>query len=147
MRSDRNDKASVSEGALLVMLAEINNHMMTIRDNLASNPAVVAATRGCDIRRYRGSMREETVHNFESYVEAKTDSGEIFCWSLYITLTPHGWKFERNVAKQTSDGEQQEKDFEDLAFGSFDDLANHCAALMVDFEESAKNFDFGRLSK
>jgi hypothetical protein len=142
MRSDHNDNASVSEGALLVMLAEINNHMMTIRDKLASNPAVVAATRSCDIRRYQGSMRDEAVHNFESYVEAKTDKGEIFCWSLYITLMPHGWRFERNIARQTSDGEQQEKDFEDFTFDRFSELANHYMALMTDFHQSTNNFDF-----
>jgi hypothetical protein len=142
MTSDHNDKASFPEGALLVILAEINHQMMAIRDNLASSPAVVAATRGCDIRRYQGSMREEAVHNFESYVEAKTDTGEIFCWSLYITLMPHGWKFERNVARQTSDGEQQEKDFEDFTCDSLSELADHYMALMADFYQSTSNFDF-----
>jgi len=147
MKSDHKDNASVSEGAILVMLAEINDRMMAIREKLASNPAVVAATRSCDIRRYKGSMQEEAVRTFESYVEAETHTGETVCWSLFITLMPLGWEFERYVARLTKDGEQQENEFEELTFGSFDDLANHYAALMADFEKSATNFNFGRLSE
>ncbi len=147
MKSDPSDNASVSEGGILVILAEINDHMMTIRDKLASNPAVVAATRNCDIRRYHGSMQEEAVHTFESFVEAKTYKGEIFCWSLYITLMPHGWRFERIIARQTSDGEQQEKDFEDFTFGEFSELANHYEVLMTDFYQSTNNFDFDSASQ
>jgi hypothetical protein len=138
MKSDREDNADV----LLVMLAKINDAMMAIRANLASNPAVAAATRGCDIRRYRGSMREDEDHRLETYVEATTHMGEIFCWSLDIILTSLGWEFQRNVARQTSDGEQQEKEFEDFTFRTFDELAKNYIALMMDFEESAKTFEF-----
>jgi hypothetical protein len=137
-----NDKADVPEGALLPLLSGINDHMMTIRSNLASNPAVVAATRGCDIRRYRDLAMEEEVHYFEAYVEATTHTGELFCWSLDVIQTSLGWKFQRNVAKQMNDGEQHKIEFEDYVFGNFDDLADNCMALMIDFNESARNFDF-----
>jgi hypothetical protein len=109
---------------------------------MESNPAVVAATRGCDVRRYRDLMKEEEAHCFEAYVEATTHMGEIFCWSLDITLTSLGWKLERRVAKQTSDGEQQKNEFEDFTFENFNDLADRYTALTIDFAESARNFDF-----
>ena len=148
MRLDSDQKTDVQERHLFVMFAKINDDMMAIRNNLASNPAVAAATRGCDIRRYRGSMIEEEVHCFEASVEAKTHTGEIFCWSLDITLMSHGWKFQRNVGKfqrnvgrQTSDGEQQENGFEEFTFADFHSLAANCATLMIEFAASAKNFE------
>ena len=145
MKSDRPDKADIQERDLLVILAKINDHMMEIRNNLASNPAVIAATRGCDIRRYRDFMEQDEVHCFEAYVEAETHMGEIICWSLDITLRSRIWKFQRYVAKQTSDGAQYDNEFEDFAFEDFDGLANNCVTLMTEFSQSAKNFDF-RLS-
>jgi hypothetical protein len=87
-------------------------------------------------------MMEVEVHCFEAYVEATTDTGNIFCWSLDINLASPGWKLQRRVAKQTSDGEQKKIDFEDFTFENFDDLASNCMALMIDFAESARNFDF-----
>jgi hypothetical protein len=131
MEPDRNDKADVRDSALFVVLAQINDHMIAIRNNLEENLAVATATRACDIRTYLDFRTEEEVRCFESYVEAKTHSGEIFCWSLDVTLTSLGWKFQRCVMRQTKDGEQLENEF-----------ANNCSALMNHFEESAKNFDF-----
>jgi hypothetical protein len=116
--------------------------MMSIRNIVESNSAATVATRGCDIRRYQDSMMEEEVHCFEAYVEATTDTGDIFCWSLDITLTSLGWKLQRRVAKQTSDGEQEKIKFDDFTFENFDDLADNCMALTIDFVESARNFDF-----
>lgn len=124
------------------MFAMINDHMMAIRSNLGSNPAVASATRGCDIRRYQGSMREEAVYSFEAYVEAATHTGEIFCWQLDVNFTSHGWEFQRSISRQTSGGGQPEKGFEDLAFEDFGSLADSCGSLMIEFAESAKNFDF-----
>jgi hypothetical protein len=142
MRSDRDHHTGVREGDLLVLLAKVNEHMRSIRENLESNPTVVAATRGCDIRRYRDFMMEEEVHYFEAYVEAKTHTGDIFCWSLDIILTSQGWKLQRYVGKRTSNKEQPKKEFEDFTFEKFDDLADSCMVLMIDFAESARNFDF-----
>src|ERR1700732_959172 len=139
MRLDSDHKTDVQERHLFVMFAKIHDDMMAIRNNLASNPAVAAATRGCDIRRYRGSMIEEEVHCFEASVEAKTHTGEIFCWSLDITLLSPVGKFQRNVGRQTSDGEQQENGFEEFTFADFDSLAANCATLMIEFAASAKN--------
>jgi putative heme degradation protein len=140
MRSDRDEKSSARKGDLLVILATINNHMALIRKSLESNPAVSAVTRGCDVRRYHDLILEEEVNCFETHVEATIHTGNIFCWSLDINLTSQGWKFQRHVAKQTSDGEQQEIGFEDLTFEDFDDLANSCVSLMIEFTESARNF-------
>jgi hypothetical protein len=148
MKSGSDDKADVQERHLFVMLAKINDDMMAIRNNLASNPAVVAATRDFDIRRYQRSMIDEEVHCFEASVEAKTHTGEIFCWSLDITLMSHGWKFQRSIGKfqskvggQTSDGEQQENGFEEFTFADFDSLASNYVTLMIEFAASAKNFE------
>jgi hypothetical protein len=51
---------------LLAVLAKINEYMMWIRKSVESNPAVVAATRGCDVRRYRDFMTEEEEYCFEA---------------------------------------------------------------------------------
>jgi hypothetical protein len=134
MRSDQEE--------LLVVLAKINDFMMSIWKDADSNTAVAEATRGCDIRRYRDFMTEEEVECFEAYVEAKTHAGEIFIWSLDISLTSLGWKLQRCVASRTKDGEQQEKEFEDFTFDSFDELAKNYGTLMFEFSESAKGFDF-----
>lgn len=93
MKSARDDKADMPEGHLLVMFTDITDHMITIWSHLASNPGVAAAARSCDVRRYQDSMREEEVYYFESYVEATTHTGEIFCWSLDITLTSRAGSF------------------------------------------------------
>jgi hypothetical protein len=132
-----------SNRALLVLLSEINSHLITIRRILESNPLVATSTRGCDIRLYRDFMTEEEVHGFESYVEATTHTGRVFNWSLDIGLTSLGWGFQRRVAEQTIDGERLKIDFEDVTFGNFDDLAEKCLPLMAEFVESAKSFDFG----
>ena len=142
MRPTPDDKADTPEGPLLIMFTEITDRMMTICTHLTTNSGVAAVTRGCDIRRYQDSMREEEVYCFESYVEATTHTGELFCWLLDITLTSLGWQFQRYVTRQTDDGERYEPEFEDITFEKFDDLANNYMALMIDFEESAKNFDF-----
>ena len=118
MKSDRGDKAEAPESALFDMLANINDHMKVIRSNLASNPVVVAATSVCDVMRYRDPASEEDMrHYFEAYVEAETHTGEMFCWSLDVVLTSLGWKFQRDIAKQTSDGAYSVREFEDFAFG------------------------------
>src|SRR5258708_35732231 len=118
MKYERNDGVAGPDGALLVLLSEINGHLRATRRILESNPLVAAATRGCDIRLYRDFMTDEEVHCFESHVEA-THTGTAFNWSLDITLMSLGWKFQRRVAELTIDGEQIKIDFEDLIFGNF----------------------------
>jgi hypothetical protein len=140
MKSDRGDKTRAPERALFAIFANINDHMKVIRSNLASNPAVVAATNGCDVVRYRNSELEEDVHYFEAYVEAETHTGEMFCWLLDVILTSLGWKFQRHVVKQTDDGQETVKEFEDFAFGDLNDLNDCYMALMIQFDESAKSF-------
>ncbi len=46
MRPRRDDAASAPERRLFAILAEINNHMITIWNSLQSKAAVFAATRG-----------------------------------------------------------------------------------------------------
>jgi hypothetical protein len=137
------DKADGPSRVLFNALADISMSMMTICENLGSNPAVIAATRGCDLRRYQGSMLGEEFSSFEAYVEAETRAGALFCWSLEIDQTSLGWTFERQVSKQARDGAKPEKIFQDYTFATVDDLANNWSVLMTEFEDSAKHFDFG----
>ena len=143
MTFDAPDKADGPSRALFNVLADINIGMMTIWENLTSDPAVINATRGCDIRRYRGFMSEGEFTSFEAYVEAETRAGAEFCWSLDINQTSLGWTLQRGVSKQTRDGQDPEKEFQDHTFGTFDELANNWSALMTEFVESSKHFDFG----
>lgn len=101
MTSSNGDMANGLDKSLLVILAEINNSMMTIWKVLDSNPAIDVATRGCDVRRYQGSMMEREAYCFESYVEAETRTGEMFWWLLDITLTSSGWHLQRSVGKRS----------------------------------------------
>jgi hypothetical protein len=75
-------------------------------------------------------------------VEAATRAEHIFWWSLDITQTSQGWKVDRRVARQASEGEQQEVGFRDLTFENFDELADKCADVMDEFAKSAANFEF-----
>jgi hypothetical protein len=130
------DSSQEIEGAKsAILLANINDRMIAIREMLGANPAVASATRGCDVRLYRESCV------FEAYVEAETRIGVLVSWLLDVTLTSTGWSFERRVAKQTKDGEQVEIEFEDFASPDFSDLAANCLALMAPFEEAARSFD------
>ncbi len=79
------------------------------------------------------------MQRFEAYVEAKTNKGEVFVWSVDITQTSLGWKFQRCVARQTADGEELQEEFKDLIFGTLDELANNYMDLMIEFDESADN--------
>jgi hypothetical protein len=143
MTSEWDDKVEASVGRLLVALAEINDRMMVIRTDLASNPAIVEATRGSDVRRYRDSFTQQEKYLFEAYVEAKTRTGHVFWWLVDITRLSEGWIFQRRIGKQAKDGEQIEREFEDRTFESFDELARNGMTLMDDFAESAKDFNFG----
>jgi hypothetical protein len=143
MKYGREDGVGGSGAALLVVLSEINSHLIEIRKILESNPLVSAAKRSCDVRPYSDFMTEEKVHYFESYVEATTHTGRAFNWSLDIALTSLGWRFQRRVAEQTTDGEQVSIDFEDVMFRSLEDLAENYLRLIAEFVESAKSFDFG----
>ena len=105
------DKADGPSRVLFNALADISMSMMTICENLGSNPAVIAATRGCDLRRYQGSMLGEEFSSFEAYVEAETRAGALFCWSLEIDQTSLGWTFERQVSKQARDFRESEIGF------------------------------------
>ena len=131
------------ETQLFAMLAEITGGMMKIRELLAANPAVTRATRGCDLQRYRGTMDPETL-SFESYVEADTHSGKTFVWSLDVNLTPTAWTVDRIVAEQISEGWDNQRDFDDAIFDSFDAMAGRFPALIAEFIESARDFAFGR---
>jgi hypothetical protein len=133
-KSHPGDVADNARNALL-LFADVNNHMMTIRETLASNPAIASATRSCDVRQYRD------LHCFESYVEAETRAGTLFCWTVEIHLTSQGWEIQRQVAKQTRDGGQPEIQFDHFMFETFDGLASSVSGLMAEFVESAKNFD------
>ena len=132
-----------AETRLFAMLAEITGGMMKIRELLAANPAVTRATRGCDLRGYRGSMEPESL-SFESYVEADTRSGKTFVWSLDVNLTPTAWSVDRIVAEQVSEGWDNQRDFDDAVFGDFDAMAGRFPALIAEFIESAREFEFGR---
>lgn len=142
MTSDTDHKLGNGEDDFLAVLAKINEHMMSIRKSAESNPAVVAATRGCDVRRYRDLMMEEEVHYFEAYVEATTRTGHMFCWSLDIKQSSRGWELQRRVDRQTSEGGQEELGFNDLTFDNFDELADNYTDAMNEFAESARNFNF-----
>lgn len=143
MTSSADDTGGSLDRALIVLLAETTESMMTLWEILHSNPAVANATRGCDVRRYLRSMTDEgNVYTFEAYVEAETRDGETFCWFLDITRGSSGWELRRNVWKQSKDGPDDVRDFEDCKFESFDELAARHAALMTEFVKSADNFDF-----
>ena len=132
-----------SETRLFAMLAEITAGMMKIRELLAANPAVTTAKRGCDLQRYRGTMDPETL-SFESYVEAETHAGKTFIWSLDVNLAPTAWTVDRIVAEQVGEGWDHKRDFDDAVFDSFDALTARCSALIAEFVESARDFEFGR---
>jgi hypothetical protein len=146
MTSGNDDKADGPARALLVMLAEVNSQMMTLRDMLDSNPARGAVTRACEPWRYPGGgeWRPEEEYRFEWYVEAETRTGELFCWSLDIIPTPTGWRLERSISKQFDGGAAgvDGLEFEDADFKTFDALLREYPALMTEFLESAKRFDF-----
>jgi hypothetical protein len=145
MTLDTPDKADNPSVALFNVLADVNIDMMTIRQSVASDPAVIDATRGCDIRRYRAFDSDEEYPCFEAYVEAETRAGAVFCWSLDIKRTSLGWTFQRQMSERTADGAEPgpEQEFQDYTFATFDDLANNWSALMTEFKESAEHFDFG----
>jgi hypothetical protein len=126
--------------SLLTFLAKINECMIAIRAALGSNAAVCTATRGCDIRKYQDSMQEGEVYTFESYVEAETTNDDIIVWSLDITLTSSGWRYQRRIAKRTKDGEQVLDEFRDLSFQSVGDLTNNALVLTNEFVVSAIDF-------
>lgn len=90
-----------------------------------------------------GARRKNT--GFEWHVESETRTGELFCWSLGVIPTPTGWRLERSISKQFDGGSAAVDgfEFEDAEFKNFDALVRDYPALMTEFLESAKRFDFG----
>lgn len=130
---------------LIVLLAETTRHMLTLWEVLHSNSVVAKARRGCDVQKYRRSMTDEgDVYTFESYVEAETRNGEVFCWAVDIARGSWGWELQRDVSKQFKDGAHVVKDFDTHRFASVIDLASKHADLMVEFAKSADDFDFSQ---
>jgi hypothetical protein len=142
MTSDSEERALCPASSMLAILAHINNDMIAIRGALDANPATRAATRGCDIRRYRAPGLDEEMSVFEAYVEVETQTAEIYCWSLDIASTAAGWKCQRRIGKRTKDGEMVENEFQDLTFQEFSVLVDNIPHLMREFVDSAKDFHF-----
>lgn len=147
MTSTTGDLGDGLNRALIVLLAETTDGMMALWKTLHSNPMVTNATRGCDVRKYRHPMTdEEDVYAFEAYVEAETRDGETYCWWLDITLGSSGWELHRDLSKQSRDGADTVREFEDCKFGSFDELTAKHADLVAELVKSADNFDFSAAS-
>ncbi len=142
--TEENSTAGDLDTVLIALFAATTSAMMTLWAMLHSNSAVAEVTRGCDIRQYQRSMsgNGENVYTFESYVEAETSDGELFCWALDITRGPSGWELQRYISKQLKEGAQTVKDFDDFKFGTFPELASKHPELLAEFVKSADNFDF-----
>jgi hypothetical protein len=128
--------------AFFAMLAAINQSMMTLRQVLASNPAVNTATRECEVRRYGDGMTEGERYDFETYVETTTHAGETFTWWLGVTLRSSGWTLERSIEKQVEDRQDSVRKFDDATFSNSSGLTDRYSTLVSEFVESANNFDF-----
>lgn len=143
MTASTNNGAESTAQAVVVLFASINRSMLEIYKILSSKPAVDKVTHTCDVRRYpgRGGAESPEWFAFEVYVEAETKAGDLFCWSLDLSLRSDKWTLSRDVAKQEQ-YQQSLSDFGRVTYGSFSELLDGYAPSMSEFVRSAENFTF-----
>jgi hypothetical protein len=117
--------------------------MLDIHKILSSRPTIAKVTHTCDVRRYPGlgGIESPEWFAFEVYVEAETKAGDLFCWSLDLSLRSETWTLSRDIAKQEQ-YQQSLSDFGSVAYESFRELRDGYPPLMSEFVRSAENFAF-----
>ena len=143
MTSDDGDAGDRSARALLVVLATTSKRMFEVWSALRANQAVARVDTSCDTSRFSDPFRDEwDMCSFDAYAEVTTHSGVGFSWGVQIWMTSSGWEFYRWIKKDGTDGQDTISEFDDVRFKSIDDLTRGFPALMDEFVESARHFDF-----
>jgi hypothetical protein len=141
MTTDNDNAVEVSARAVLQLLATINDRTKEIYWILRKNSAIAEVTQACDPGRSSDFMTGQEEYCFEVYVDATTRSDESFCWHVDVTLRSNGWELERRISTPTHQRDVDVR-FEEITFATFDELAASCSALLDEFIESARTFDF-----
>jgi hypothetical protein len=141
--SARNEADSTAQ-TVIVLLAGINRSMLDIHRILSSKSAADKVTHTCDVRRYPWDGGGDTPEwfSFEVYVEAETKAGDLFCWSLDLSLQSEKWTLSRDISKQEKHGAGSISDFDSVKYESFSELRDGYAPLMSEFVQSAEAFTF-----
>jgi hypothetical protein len=130
--------AESSTKALLEMLATIRSRAKEIYWILKESSAVAEVVDACDIEQSDDFMTGQPQYAFDVYVDATTHADNSFCWHVYVRRTPESWELDRVI----SGSEADVRKFEDASFKTFDELAARYSALLDEFVESARAFDF-----
>jgi hypothetical protein len=128
-----------SAKAVLDVFATIRGRTKEIYWIFKTSPAVATVVDECDIGHSNDFMTGHPEHVFDVYVEATTHTDEPFCWTVSVWLTSKGWELDRVISSADADVRK----FAGARFETFDALAGSYSALLDEFVESAKAFDFG----
>ena len=138
MTAENGSTVDSSAEAALEVIAGIYRCRKEISSIFGSHPAVTGITQDCYAQRSNNVMTEEPEYLFEVYVEATTHDGASFSWHVSLWRRPSGWELDRLISAPEADV----KTFEDASFKSSSELAAGYSALLDEFVESARVFDF-----
>jgi len=79
---------------------------------------------------------------FDTCVEVETRGGEALVWSVEIRLTSKSWRLHRDISKVEEYGAQTIMSFEGATFDRFAEMEERVPALVDEFVEFARTFDF-----
>jgi hypothetical protein len=139
MTSGDDNPAENSAQDVLSVLAAIYRCRKELSWILGSNPTIAGTTHDCYVQQSNNFMTEQPEYLFEVFVEATTHSDEPFCWTVSVWRTSKGWEVDRVVSTPEADVRR----FEDVSFKTLDELVANYSALLDEFVESARTFDFG----
>ena len=136
---------SCDSKSLFMMLARLNGQMIDIWCTLNEKPAVLKASRWCDLTMLPDPMEpEEERAFFDTCVEVETQGGESLIWSMEICVTSKSWTLDRAISKVEEYGAQKIMLFEEITFERFADLAEQAPLLAEELVAYARTFDFAR---
>jgi hypothetical protein len=127
-----------STTAVLEVLATIRRRAREIYWILNESSAVAKVVDACDIEQSDDFLTGQPKYASDVYVDATTHAEKSLCWHVYVRRTPKSWELDRVI----SGSEADVRTFEDASFETFHELAASYSALMDEFVESARTFDF-----
>lgn len=126
-----------------MLLARLNDQMTDIRRLLSASPFVRTASTWRDLTTTRDSMEPDGEYAvFDTCVEVETRGGEALVWSVEIRLTSKSWRLHRDISKVEEYGAQTIMSFEGATFDRFAEMEERVPALVDEFVEFARTFDF-----
>jgi hypothetical protein len=130
-----------SYAQFLRLLAEVGDAMVQVANHCRGRPEVSNASRGCDVRTYKGGDEGPLVA-FEAYVDTETFDGPSVTWWVALNTRGISWKIEASIRRNDKNGQTVLANLGEANIDSLQKLEICVKDICSSLEESAARFDF-----